>query len=130
MKKNKPTAYYKKIVSNSKKNEYRQNDNAAKYIFPAGLMADSDWSYVSAEQEFNRYMEYSGPEDWLTTFSNEKLAASMQNLHKQELELVYMFFVCGYTQKEVALHLGISQPAIHKKWSKIRKIIKTLMNEL
>ena len=32
----KPLAYYKRVVFNSLKNEFRSNANAAKRIFPAG----------------------------------------------------------------------------------------------
>lgn len=125
--KQKPMAYYKCVVFNSLKNEYRQNDNAAKYIVPVGEeLFESDQTV-----EFDYLLEISisgrNPEDWLMFIENQQLFRALQKLNRQELVLVFLKFQKGYTQADLAEFYHLSQQAISKRQRAILKKIKNLL---
>lgn len=125
--KQKPMAYYKCVVFNSLKNEYRQNDNAAKYIVPVGEeLFESDQSV-----EFDSLLELSIPDripkDWLMFIENQRLFMALQKLNRQGLMLVFLKFQKGYTQAELAEFYHLSQQAVSKRQQAIIKKIKNLL---
>lgn len=125
--KQKPMAYYKSVVFNSLKNEYRQNDNAAKYIVPVGEeLFESDQTV-----EFDSILELNipehSPEDWLMFIENQQLFCALQKLNGQELMLVFLKFQKGYTQAELAEFYHLSQQAVSKRQREILKKIRNLL---
>ncbi len=125
--KQKPMAYYKSVVFNSLKNEYRQNDNAAKYIVPVGEeLFESDQTV-----EFDSILELNipehSPEDWLMFIENQQLFCALQKLNRQELMMVFLKFQKGYTQAELAELFHLSQQAISKRHRAILKKIRNLL---
>lgn len=119
-----PIAYFKQMVRNSLKDEYRQNDNEAKHTLPAGLMLDRHSAIVDNDIQFEDYLTQKGAKDWLMAIEDKKMHHALDRLSQDDLDVVYFLFVLGYTQRELAMLLGISQPALAKRWKKIRKKIK------
>ena len=58
---------------------------------------------------------------WVERIENPKLVAYLKSLSREELELITLSYIERYTQKEIAEILGISQPAVCKKFAKIEK---------
>ena len=120
----KPLAYYKRVVFNSLKNEYRQNDNAAKYITPVG---DELFS-VTEVLDFDLLLEFElsavSPENWILFIENQQLYKALRSLQESEMLLVFLKFHKGYSQAELAAQLGLSQQAVSKRQTAILKKIK------
>lgn len=87
-------------------------------------MFERDWGTITGEEEFNIYMAHSSVEDWMLTIESTSLYSALRELNNRDLELVYLLFVVGFSQKEAAVSLGISQPAIYKKWKRLRSKLK------
>lgn len=119
-----PVAYFKQAVRNSLKDEYRQNDNEAKHASPAGLALEHFFAIKSDSADFDDYLTWKSARDWLMTIEDDNMSYALNKLAEDELEMVYLLFAIGCTQRELAIRLGISQPALAKRWKKIRKKIK------
>lgn len=117
-------AYFKQCVLNSLKNEYRQNDNAAKYIMPVGLHIADKASLAAYDDELEKELSYENPENWLLFIESPNLHRALSSLRKRDLELLFLLFVVGYTQRDVAKLTGVSLSAINKRYLRIKKIIK------
>lgn len=61
--------------------------------------------------------------DWLDTIENEALYMGLSALTDADLELLKLVFHDGYTQKEAAKKLSLSESKVSRR---IRKILKTL----
>lgn len=57
----------------------------------------------------------------------ETLYKALNKLTKEENSLVYALFFENKTEREMAVLMGISQPAIHKKKIKILKKLKNIL---
>ncbi|MEG1913432.1 MAG: hypothetical protein RR091_13205, partial [Cloacibacillus sp.] len=110
--KQKPLAYYKRVVMNSLKNEYRQNDNAAKHITPVG----EDLFSITEILDFDLLLELElsghSPENWLLFIENQQLYKALRSLRKSEMLFVFLKFNKGYSQAELAAQFGLTQQAI------------------
>ncbi|WP_066456842.1 sigma-70 family RNA polymerase sigma factor [Anaerotruncus rubiinfantis] len=113
--------YCRQCVRNSLKNEYRQNDNAAKHITPVGLRIAERATPVNPCDEFEELLSCKSPEDWLLFIECPDLHKALSSLQKKDLELLFLLFVFGYTQQELSHLMGISQAAINKRYSRIKK---------
>ncbi|WP_368233489.1 sigma factor-like helix-turn-helix DNA-binding protein [Anaerotruncus rubiinfantis] len=117
-------AYFKQCVLNSLKNEYRQNDNAAKYIMPVDLHIADKASLTAYDDEQEKELSYENPENWLLFIESPNLHRALSSLRKRDLELLFLLFVVGCTQRDVAKLTGVSLSAINKRYLRIKKIIK------
>lgn len=117
-------AYIRQCVHNSIVNEYRQNDNAAKHVSPAGLHIDQQAGLQDPNDEIELAISYKSPENWLLFIESPNLHRALSSLSKQDLELLFLLFVFGHTQQEVAKITGVSQAAINKRYCRIKKIMK------
>ena len=61
---------------------------------------------------------------WLESVSDTELYAKLAMLSAEDLELLTLYAIDGYTQTEVALLLGQSQSVISRKISRIKKFLK------
>ena len=61
--------------------------------------------------------------DLLEQIENEKLYLEMITLKQRTLDIIYLK-ICGFTTKEVATMMGVTQEAIRKEIRKIRKKLK------
>ena len=126
----KPIAYYKAVVHNSLKNEYRQNDNAAKHITPVGLTLETYAGADPFDGDFDAAISVRTPEDWLQTIGDEHLYASLRGLCPDDFEFVFELFTSGMTQKQYADFKGVSKQAIGKRWARIRKVLQDSLNRV
>lgn len=117
-------AYCKTVIKNSLKNEYRSNDNAAKYISPTGVWFDGYTFPIDGEASIETTIALKSPEDWLLFMENEQLHAALCNLNAKDLEFLFVMFKFGYTQRQIAEQMGISQTAVHKRWKRIAAQVK------
>ena len=79
--------------------------------------------YASLLTEFDEY-SFSSRYDWVETLSNVKLGKMIKKLRIEELELLTLIAIEGYSQREVAYKMNCSQNAISKKLIKIKKFLR------
>ena len=65
----------------------------------------------------------------LRKISAEKLYQALTELSEKERELIVALFFEEKTERELAIVLGISQPAVHKQKNKIIKKLKTFLEK-
>jgi RNA polymerase sigma factor (sigma-70 family) len=65
----------------------------------------------------------------LRKISAEKLYQALTELSEKERELIVALFFEEKTERELAIVLGISQPAVHKQKNKILKKLKTFLEK-
>lgn len=65
----------------------------------------------------------------LRKISAEKLYQALTELSEKERELIVALFFEEKTERELAIVLGISQPAVHKQKNKILKKLKTFLKK-
>lgn len=63
---------------------------------------------------------------WIEEIENPMLAAYIKTLSSKDIELITLFYFEGYTQEEIAEKLGISQPAVCKRFARFEKIKKNI----
>lgn len=61
---------------------------------------------------------------WIELISDEKLYRELKKLKKEELEILIMYIVQGYNQREIAQKVGCSRKSIWEKLLKIKKFEK------
>jgi len=69
-------------------------------------------------------MAFSGRYAWVDTISDVDLVDKLKSLSEDDLELLTLFAIEGYTQREIAKKMCCSQKAISKKSVKIKKFFK------
>ncbi|MGB4440077.1 MAG: sigma factor-like helix-turn-helix DNA-binding protein [Sedimentibacter sp.] len=68
--------------------------------------------------------ELSGRYAWIDTISDDVLSKKLKRLSDDELELLTLLAIEGYTQREIARKMHCSQNAVSKRLIKIRRILK------
>lgn len=68
--------------------------------------------------------DFLGRHDWIDTISNDALSKKLKDLSNDELELLTLLAIEGYTQREIARIMHCSQNAIYKRLIKIKRILK------
>lgn len=79
--------------------------------------------FASLSTNFDE-MEFLGRFAWLDTISDDILSKKLKKLSEDELELLTLLVIEGYTQREIAKQMHCSQNAISKRLIKIKKILK------
>ena len=69
-------------------------------------------------------MTFLGRYAWVDTISDVDLADKLKSLSEDELELLTLFVIDGYTQREIAKKMCCSQKAVSKKIAKIKKVFE------
>ena len=69
-------------------------------------------------------IELSGRYAWIDTISDDALSKKLKDLSDDELELLTLLTIEGYTQREIARKMHCSQNAISKRLIKIKRILK------
>jgi RNA polymerase sigma factor (sigma-70 family) len=128
-KEKKPYRYFSKLIHNSNINEFRQNDNAEKYISPVGddlYDIDSDIDDERGENEdlLELFIGNRTPLNWLMFIENPQLHRALSQLTADELELLFLAYVSDHNQKELASLYGLSQQGISYRFKKICEKIK------
>ena len=120
----KPLAYFKAVVRNSKKNEYRQNENERKYISPTGIWFDGYETTLSGTDDLEQQISIQNAADWLRFIDNERLYTALSGLSQEDIEFLFSFYKNGFTERQMAKHLNVSQATVHKRRKKILNKIK------
>ena len=63
---------------------------------------------------------------WVGEIRDERLHCRLEQLSSDQLELLTLYIVGGFTEVEISKVYGISQPAVHKKIRKITLFLKNL----
>ena len=79
--------------------------------------------FTSLSTSFDE-VEFSGRYAWLDTISDDALFEKLKYLSDDELELLTLLAIEGYTQREIARKMRCSQNAISKRLIKIKRILK------
>ena len=121
----KSIAYFMAVVRNSMKNEYRQNDNAAEHITPTGIWFDGYKAPLTGAEDAENQIANQTAEDWLLFINNEHLHTALSTLKHADLDFVFVFYKHGYTERQMAELLGVTQQTVHRRRKKILKLIKS-----
>lgn len=81
---------------------------------------------LNESYELGQEQELDNGFDFLETIDNPVLLKGLLKLKKQDLELIILY-AKGYTEKEIALKYGHSQPNISKKLARIKKYLKNIL---
>ena len=65
---------------------------------------------------------------WIEGIDNPLLLAYIRTLSQEDLDIVTMRYFEGFTQKDIAEKMGISQQAVSKRLAKFEKIKKNIKN--
>lgn len=68
--------------------------------------------------------EPSGRYAWIDTISDDVISKRLKGLNEDELELLTLLAIEGYTQREIARKMHCSQNSISKRLIKIKRILK------
>ncbi len=117
-------AYCGKMLANMKKNEYRANDNQAKHTTPTGIYFDGYTTKVSNETDMEYLISGQTAEDWLRFIENERLHYALISLKSEDLEFIFTFYLYGFTERQMAEHLGVNRNAVHKRKNRILSKMK------
>ena len=106
----------------------RNTDGTTKKIIPSREDSLDRLISVNAEQFQD------GTEDVeaavLLRISNEELYRALCLLSETERDLIDALFFRGQTERNMAAHLGISQPAIHKQKHRILQKLRFLLENM
>ena len=80
--------------------------------------------YERATTVTDTYHETKTSFAWVGEIKNEHLHSGLEKLSHDDLELLTMLLVGGYTETEISKAYSISQPAIHKRIKKIALFLK------
>ena len=126
----KPNAYFRTVVRNSDKNEYRSNDNYFNYISSVGGEADiqreCSGEKVSSEcgtDHIEQALSETSAKNWLLFMKNEQLHIALSSLPISDVEFLLALAGCNFNKSEYAQENGISQQAVSKRFHKLKKII-------
>ena len=119
-----PHAYYKRVVMNSMKNEYRQNDNAYKHISPVGDKIFLLMNREVPESEWERMIGEKDTRLWLEFIESDELFLALSSLDEDDLYLVFILFVEGMTQREAAKCLDVAQSTVSHRWRRLKQQLK------
>ena len=135
MNEQKPIRYYRVVVSNSYKDEKRQNANASKHIVPYGQepLAPTYRARANAIAEaekrniygFDNYLCKQSVDGWLMCINNTRLLEWLQSLYPEAQLYVYRYAEMQYSQRELAELYSVHQTTI-SRWN--RMFMKSLQN--
>lgn len=101
-----------------------------------------DWEMFNSDRRFkqrfytnNDLMDYIGKstmqlpirsiQDILDQIENEKLYQLLQTVNKQTMDILYLK-ICGYSTKEIAVFVGLSEEMVRYRIRMIRRKLKDL----
>lgn len=85
---------------------------------------------------FEKFLELLSTEDefipegrfgWLETIENNRLAKGLKQLKESDLEVLTQMYFEGYSQREVAVNLGVTEANISKKIRRIKIFLKLFL---
>ena len=94
-------------LENGSQDDYDTHRNVLPSKYTEKMSADSD-----SNSDHSRFW-------WIEQLSSRKLLEGIRNLTSEELELLMLYYLEGYTQKECAERLGLSQSTINYRLGRI-----------
>ncbi len=97
---------------------------------PSEYLTDDGQGHSTLFQKFKRSMtsfsesDFFGPYGWVETVEDQRLAACLKQLSREDLELLTRSAIDGYTQPEIARSIGCSQSVISRKLKRIKKFLR------
>ena len=79
------------------------------------------WDSFTTQNDSLFHLEENG---WIEEIENSRLWEGLSVLSDKDKELLTLYIVYGYTMVEVAEKQGVSQAAISKRFSRIKKLLK------
>ena len=79
------------------------------------------WDSFTTQNDSLFHLEGNG---WIKEIENSRLWEGLSVLSDKDKELLTLYIVYGYTMVEVAEKQGVSQAAISKRFSRIKKLLK------
>ena len=131
---NNPEAYFRKVVRNSYKNEYRSNDNFFKHISSVGDETDIQEKYSQATTErkqntdsVENLLSETSAENWLLFMENDQLHKALRQLPVADVEFLFTLAEYHFKQSAFAQDHNLSRQAVSKRFQKLkRKILNSI----
>lgn len=82
--------------------------------------------YIEAYSETFDIEDFAERYGWLDELENEPLHKALRELKEDDIELLTLWAIEGWTEKEIAEKRKISKSAISQKITRIRKLLKRL----
>ena len=129
---NKPDAYFRAVVKNSYKNEYRSNDNFYNHISSVGCEAD-----IQQERSKEKVSSECGTDDieqslselstgnWLLFIENEQLHKALTSMLPAQLDFLFELAAYDFDQTSYAAAYGVTKQALSDRFRRISKKIKS-----
>lgn len=111
----KPEHYFNKALKNMKINEGKKRKYIKKYEILIGFEEANrlaDTTLLDFEPDFG---------DWMNLIKNDLLFKVLISLTKKEQLLLKMWAIDGYTQKDIAILLDISEQAVQARVRRVKK---------
>ena len=128
-------AYFRKIVRNSYKDEYRANDNYFKHISSVGNEADVQQKSSELKTApkcdtdcVEGLLSEVSVENWLLFMENERLHKALSALSLSDLELLFILVARGCSHRETAQIYNVTHTSIGKRYRKIILFIRNFLN--
>ena len=83
-------------------------------------------SYQEAISVTEHYRETKSRFTWIGEIEDEQLLSALEKLSEDDLKLLTLYAYEGYTETDISKAFGISQPAIHKRITKITIFLKKI----
>jgi|GEM_PF-5576670 len=116
---NDPMHYFNKMLKNMTINDYKKRCYNAEHETLIEF-TENDRLIIGISNEDN--IDFG---DWRNVIENECLFNALLSLNQKELILIRMWAIDGYTQKELAILMDISETAVRMRIKRIKsKMIK------
>lgn len=119
---------YDRQMFNAERNnlEHTQEFTAPDYESTEEEASPLMMKYQEEITTIDTYCETKSAFAWIGQIENERLLLSLEKLSYDDLRLLTLYAYADYTESEISKVFKVSQPAIHKRISKITKFLKNI----
>ena len=132
----KPNAYFSTMVRNSRKDDYRANDNFYKHISSVGSEADVQQHTVqnTTRVELDAYyieqqLCETTAQNWLLFMEDKRLHKALCKLKPKDISFLFALSKYRYNCNEYAQISGFSKQAVSKRFRRLKKILKLFLEK-
>ena len=125
----KPMAYFRTVVSNSDKNEYRSQHNAGKHLFYAGSVIENITTNENRNEAMDEEVSVRSVDGWLAMLEDPRLHRAMLHLSETDQKLLFLLYKYNLTQQDVAIIYGVGRGVINRKVKRIHFFLKNFLKD-
>lgn len=121
---NNPIHYFNKVVNNMNIKDYKKQKKINSTEYSVEFSEYDEQLLHQHHSHNNDIVDHIHKNDnlsWIELIENEQLYLAMKTLKIEDVSLIHMWLNQGYTQKEIAEHMGMQEKTVNKRLSRIRK---------